>query len=81
MHFEAERAKEYYRKAKALIPNQDRPALIASEIMGAIYYRLLMTIEKRGYNVFTEAIRLSSFHKMVIALWTWCRIKLDQSVA
>jgi phytoene synthase len=81
MHFEAERAKEYYRKAKALIPNQDRLALIASEIMGAIYYRLLMTIEKRGYNVFAEAIRLSSFHKMVIALWTWCRIKLDQSVA
>ena len=76
MHFETERALSYYRKAKDLIPKEDRPSLIASEIMGATYYRLLRKIEKNNYNVFGPVIRLSSRQKMFYALLTWARIKL-----
>jgi len=76
MRFEAQRAKDFYRKAKEFIPREDRPSLIASEIMGAIYYHLLEKIEKNKYNVFDHSIRLSSFKKITIALGTWLRLKL-----
>ncbi len=79
MQFEADRAKDYYRKAQDLIPPQDRPALIASEIMGTIYFRLLKKIEEADYNVFEKKIRLSSFQKLVMALGTWLRLKFSRS--
>lgn len=76
MHFEVARAKNYYRKAKDLIPKEDRSSLLASEIMGATYYQLLRKIEKNNYNVFRSPIRLSSHQKAFYALSTWARIKL-----
>ena len=76
MHFETERALGYYQKAKDLIPKEDRSSLLASEIMGATYYRLLRKIEKNKYNVFGPTIRLSSKQKIFYSLGTWLRIKL-----
>jgi phytoene synthase len=76
MRFEGQRAKGFYQKAKESIPLEDRPSLIASEIMGAIYYRLLLKIEENEYNVFHHTFRLSSFQKVTIALGTWFRLKL-----
>jgi phytoene synthase len=71
MAFQCERARAYYDKAAGLLPVEDRRSMLASEIMGGIYRRLLDEIEARRYNVFEEEIRLSAPTKLLIALRTW----------
>ena len=71
MAFQCERARAYYDKAAGLLPAEDRRTMLASEIMGGIYRRLLDEIEARRYNVFEEEIRLSAPAKLLIALRVW----------
>ena len=68
MRFQIQRAKSYYKKAKSLIPPEARRALVASEIMGAIYEALLETIEKQQYQVFNRKISLSTTRKVYLAI-------------
>lgn len=68
MRFQAQRAKRYYEKAKAQIPREARRALVASEIMGAIYENLLDVIEERQYRVFDQRISLSPIRKAYLAV-------------
>ena len=71
MAFQCERARAYYDKAAGLLPFEDRRSMLASEIMGGIYRRLLDEIEARRYHIFEEEIRLSAPAKLLIALRTW----------
>jgi phytoene synthase len=75
MAFQCERARAYYDKAAGLLPAEDRRPMLASEIMGGIYRRLLDEIEARRYNVFEEEIRLSAPTKLLIALRTWANMR------
>jgi phytoene synthase len=68
MEFESDRARHFFAVARQFLPPQDRRALIAAEIMAAIYWRLLGRIKKRGYNVFGERVRVPSAEKLWIAL-------------
>jgi 15-cis-phytoene synthase len=76
MKFETDRAREYYLKARALLLPDERPSMIAAEIMDAIYYRILGKIERARYNVFTERIRISNPQKMLITLNCWMKNRL-----
>jgi phytoene synthase len=68
MQFECDRARHFFSAARRLLPPQDRRAMVAAEIMAAIYWRLLARIEKRRYNVFGERVRLPALEKLWIAL-------------
>ena len=68
MEFEVQRAKSYFALARQSLPPEDRRSMIAAEIMGALYWRLLKRIEQKGYNVFGERIRLPKPLKFWIAL-------------
>ncbi len=74
--FEAGRAREYYRRARAAMPSHDRRALVAAEIMSAIYRALLQQIEEAGYDVLSRRVRLSRRRQMIIALRTWLGARL-----
>jgi phytoene/squalene synthetase len=56
-----------------LLAAEDRRSLFAAEIMGAIYYRLLETIEAEHYRVFDRTIALPTSSKLWIALSIWMR--------
>ena len=71
LQFECDRAREYYRRAAAVLPPVDRRQLLAAEIMGAIYYEILNRIERAGYDVFTRRIRVPRPRRAVIALRLW----------
>lgn len=71
MKFECERAHEYYRKAAASLPREDRATLVAAQTMGRIYHRLLCKIEKVDYDVFNHRIRLHRPTRFLIALQEW----------
>jgi 15-cis-phytoene synthase len=68
MKFESKRARYYFAQARQALPPEDRRPLVAAEIMGALYWRLLTRIERSRYNVFEEKIRLPRHLKFWIAL-------------
>ncbi|PYV15646.1 MAG: squalene synthase HpnD [Acidobacteria bacterium] len=68
MQFECDRARQFFRNARRNLAQEDRRSLVAAEIMGAIYWRLLRQIERRAYNVFGKPIRLSRPVKFWTAL-------------
>lgn len=71
LKFEGDRAREYYRRAAAQLPDSDRKSLVAAEIMGGIYFEILKRIERAGYDVFSRRIRVPRPHRAVIALKIW----------
>lgn len=68
MTFEANRAAEYYARARNLLPLIDEPSRPALWAMMEIYSRLLRKIIRRQYDVFGSLIRLSNSEKASIAL-------------
>jgi phytoene synthase len=73
MRFVGSRARHYFHNTRQLLAEEDRRALFAAEIMGAIYYRLLETIEASNYRVFERPITLPTSYKFWIALSIWAR--------
>jgi phytoene synthase len=71
LRFECDRARAFYRRAAAALPTRDVRSLLAAEIMGAIYYEILERIEQRGYDVFSERVRVPRPRRAVIALRLW----------
>ena len=63
MQFEAARARQLFARAAALLPREDRRAMVAAEIMASIYRALLRRIERDGFRVFERDYRLSKFEK------------------
>jgi phytoene synthase len=79
IQYECGRAREFYRRAAAALPVDDRERLVAAEIMRAVYFETLNRIELRGYDVFTTAVRVPRATQAVIALkqWLWSSSRLS----
>jgi phytoene synthase len=71
--FQAQRARDYYRRADAVLPPTDARRLVAARIMGAIYRGILTRIEAAGYDVFSGVIRVPRPRRALIAATTWAR--------
>jgi phytoene synthase len=71
--FQAQRAREHYRRADAVLPRRDARRLVAARIMGAIYRGILRRIEARDYDVFSEVVRVPRPRRALIAATTWAR--------
>jgi phytoene synthase len=70
----AERARGFYRKAQQTLPAVDRRSMVAAELMGSVYWRLLRKLERQHFNVFgPEPTRLTKGQKFLLILRTWCR--------
>jgi phytoene synthase len=77
LRFECVRARDYYARAARHFPRGDARSLVAAEIMGAIYFEILQRIERRGYDVFSERIRVPKMQRARIALRIWARSQLS----
>jgi len=66
--FEAGHALDFYREGVKLIPNVHSDARAALWALARIYSSLLRRIETRGYDVFSERVRLSTPEKTGILL-------------
>jgi 15-cis-phytoene synthase len=71
--FQAQRAREYYRRADAALPRTDARRLVAARIMGAIYRGILSRIESADYDVFSRVIRVPRPQRAMIAATTWAK--------
>jgi phytoene synthase len=65
MQFEAGRAHEYFRRAAALLPREDRRSMIGAQIMASIYHALLRQMEQDRFRVFDRQYGLSKVAKFL----------------
>jgi phytoene synthase len=63
MQFEASRAREFFSRAVAELPSEDRRAMAPAEIMRSIYWALLRQIELDNFRVLEKEYRLSKLEK------------------
>ena len=64
MQFQAARAREFFSRAAAALPREDRRAMAPAEIMSSIYGALLRMIELDKFRVFEKEYRLSKLEKV-----------------
>jgi phytoene synthase len=73
----AARARTHYRRAAETLPAVDRRAMIAAELMGAVYWRLLVQLEARQFDVFSQdRLRVSKPVKLYLVCRTWWRLRI-----
>jgi len=71
----AARARRFYQLARETLPEEDRRAMIAAELMGSVYWRLLRKLERRRFNVFGPKLtRLNKGQKVLLIFRTWYRL-------
>jgi 15-cis-phytoene synthase len=63
MNFEANRAEEFFARAAALLPREDRQSMVAAEIMASVYHTLLRRMKLDKFRVFEKEYRLSKLEK------------------
>ena len=66
MRFEAGRARSRF--AAAIPPEADVHALLSSEIMRALYAKILSRLETTGFPVFQSRVRLGKLEKLAVAV-------------
>jgi phytoene synthase len=68
------RAKHFYSLAQQALPPEDRQAMVAAELMGSVYWRLLQKLEHGKFDVFgPQALKLSKPHKLALIFQSWLR--------
>lgn len=78
----ADRARFHYRAARAALPAADRRSMVAAELMGAVYWRLLRELESRDFPVLgPDRVRLGSARKLLLVLAAWLRITTGLPIA
>ena len=63
LEFEAARAGEFFSRAAAVLPAEDRRRMVPAEIMGSIYRGLLRRMELDRFRVFEKEYRLGKLEK------------------
>ncbi len=71
MRFQVERAREYFRKGKRLLPLLSPRSRACPAVLHGTYSRLLDRIEASGYNVFGRRVSLSTGEKLVLMARLW----------
>ena len=78
MKFEHARARSYFDKAAASLPEGDRASMFAAEIMSAIYRELLDGIAAVQFDVFRNRIAVSKSRRLKITLGIWLKSRLKR---
>lgn len=76
LRFQAERARDYYRRAFEQLPEVDRYAQRAGLAMAAIYLATLQEIDRDGYNVLERRIALTPIRKLWLA---WKTVRQEKT--
>jgi phytoene synthase len=76
----AARAKAFYQLAQKSLPAEDRKTMIAAELMGSVYWRLLLKLERGKFDVFgPQPLKLSKPRKLALILRSWLRFSLGST--
>jgi phytoene synthase len=71
----AERARHFYQQARVTLPPVDRRNMVAAELMGTVYWRLLRKLERSQFDVFgPKPPRLNKGQKILLILRAGLRV-------
>ncbi len=68
--FQADRARQHYERAAALLPREDRRSMASARVMGSVYRALLDELTGRGYPVGGPKVSIGRPRKLWIAART-----------
>jgi phytoene synthase len=71
MAFQVGRAREYFRAGRELLPMVHPAGRACIQVLGGVYSQLLDRIEGRGYDVFSERVRVPGRTKLRLAAGAW----------
>ncbi len=71
MRHQAARARAYYERGAELLDYLSPRSRACPAVLHGLYSRLLDRIERRGFDVFSERVRLSSSEKMRVMVQLW----------
>ncbi|MGV3755035.1 MAG: presqualene diphosphate synthase HpnD [Verrucomicrobiota bacterium] len=75
------KAREFYEKARQALPPEDKRNMMTAELMGSVYWRLLVKLETAEFNVFgPEKTRLSKLQKASLIFRTWLGMTMGGTV-
>jgi 15-cis-phytoene synthase len=78
----ASRARDYFARSRASLPATERRNMVAAELMGSVYWRLLRVLEKEQFPVLSSIpVRLSKATKISVILRAWMRVKTGLPLA
>jgi 15-cis-phytoene synthase len=78
----AGRARNFYRLARETLPAGDRRSMVAAELMGSVYWRLLQKLEQQRFNVFgPQPTRLGNGYKTFLILQSWLRFAVGATAS
>lgn len=72
---QALRAREFFARAVRALPERDARRFLPAEIMHAVYWELLLRIERSGFDVFSTVVRVPRPAQARLALRTWWRTR------
>ena len=76
----ADRTRAWYRKARESLPPEDRRSMMAAEVMGSVYWRLLAQLERQRFDVLASpAARLTRAQKLYLVWRTWFRVTIGKA--
>jgi phytoene synthase len=78
----AKRANRFYQLAQKKLPAEDRKAMVAAELMGSVYWRLLQKLDREKFNVFgPQPLKLGKAVKLALIFKSWLRHVTGSSVS
>ena len=67
-----QRARAFYQRARQTLPPEDHRAMVSAELMGSVYWQLLMKLERGNFNVFgAQPLKLSKPQKLALIFKSW----------
>ena len=79
MSYQARRTTHLFQEAVDCLPQDDRQALMAAEIMRSLYERLLEKMEDDKFQVFQHRYRLSKGRKLATLVMSGLRVRFSDS--
>ncbi len=75
-----ERARHFYQLAQKTLPPEDRKSMVAAELMGSVYWQLLLKLERGNFDVFgPQPLKLSKPRKLMLIFQSWLRYLLGST--
>jgi 15-cis-phytoene synthase len=70
-----QRARYFYQQARTTLPSVDRRNMVAAELMGSVYWRLLRKLERQEFDVFgPKPTRLNKGQKILLIVRAGLRV-------
>jgi phytoene synthase len=75
------KAREFYELARKTLPPEDRKSMMTAELMGSVYWRLLLKLERADYDVLgPKPTKLSKWQKLSLILRAWFGMTIGSTV-